>query len=254
MNSSLRAFAEDPNAFLPPRPGAQVVDDERFFLSVSADGAYADVCRIRTDDVARVFGEVRALAPRARITWTFGDATLEAALRALGCRDQDAPLSSHVTALATDVEPPAVDGIEVRRVETYEEFRVALDVAIAGWAFASAEAERQRREASETWARHHSRPGGDWVAHLDGRPVAYGGAIAGPAGFFLTGGVTVPDARGRGAYRALVRARWDEAVRRGTPALVVHAEEASRRVLEAIGFERIGEIVELVSDSIDGPD
>ena len=36
--------------------------------------------------------------------------------------------------------------------------------------------------------------------------------------------MTLPDARGRGAYRALVRARWDDAVRRGTPALVVHAE------------------------------
>ena len=84
---------------------------------------------------------------------------------------------------------------------------------------------------------------------LDGRPVAYAGAIAGPRGLFLTGGVTLLDARGRGAYRALVRARWDEAVRRGTPALVVHAEESSRRVLERIGFQRVGYVVELVSDA-----
>jgi RimJ/RimL family protein N-acetyltransferase len=38
-------------------------------------------------------------------------------------------------------------------------------------------------------------------------------------------------------------------VPRGTPALVVHAEEASRRVLERIGFERVGNVVELVSDA-----
>jgi predicted acetyltransferase len=63
------------------------------------------------------------------------------------------------------------------------------------------------------------------------------------------GGVTLPDARGRGAYRALLRARWDEAVRRATPALVLHAEDASRRVLERIGFERAGNVVELVSDA-----
>jgi predicted acetyltransferase len=60
--------------------------------------------------------------------------------------------------------------------------------------------------------------------------------------------VTLAEARGRGAYRALVRERWDEAVRRGTPALVVHAEEPSRRILERIGFERAAAIVELVSD------
>lgn len=177
MNSSLRAFAEDPNAYLPPRPGAAVVDDKRFFLSVSADGGYADVCRIRTDDIAAVFEEVRAAAPRAHITWTFGDVTLEPALRALGCRSQDAPLTSRVTALATDVEPPAVDGVEVRPVKTYREFLVALEVPIAGWPLDDAAAERQRRDAPETWARHRSRPGGDWVAYLDGRPVAYAGAI-----------------------------------------------------------------------------
>ena len=77
--------------------------------------------------------------------------------------------------------------------------------------------------------------------------MAYAGAIAGRCGVFLTGGVTIPEARGRGAYRALVRARWDEAVRRGTPALVVHAEDASRRVLERIGFQHVCQIVELVS-------
>ena len=70
MNSSLRAFAEDPNAYLPPPAGAVIVDDERFFLSASANGKYAGVCRIRTDDVAAVYDEVRAAAPHARITWT----------------------------------------------------------------------------------------------------------------------------------------------------------------------------------------
>lgn len=219
-----------------------VVDDQRFHLTVSADGRNATVCRIRTDDVADVFREVREHAPQARMIW-ITDGNREAELRALGCRDQDPPLTSHIAALATVKPPPAVHGIEVRRVESYDDFRVAMEVANAGWET------NVTGDPAARWERHRERPGGDWVAVLDGEPAAYAGAIAGPHGLFLTGGVTLRRARGRGAYRALVRARWEEAVRRGTPALVVHAEEASRRVLERIGFERVGDVVELVADA-----
>ena len=67
------------------------------------------------------------------------------------------------------------------------------------------------------------------------------------AGLFLSGAATHPDARGRGCYRALIRARWDEAVRLGTPALVVHAQETSRPILESVGFERVCTMYELES-------
>jgi hypothetical protein len=46
--------------------------------------------------------------------------------------------------------------------------------------------------------------------------------------------------RGRGAYRALVRARWDAAVDRGTPALTVGAESMSRPILARLGFVNVG--------------
>ena len=46
--------------------------------------------------------------------------------------------------------------------------------------------------------------------------------------------------RGRGAYRALVRARWDVAVERGTPALTVSAGAMSRPILERLGFVTVG--------------
>jgi hypothetical protein len=238
-SSSLRAFALDPNAHLPALSTRTVVDDPRFHLVVDASGSKATVCRLRTVDVAAVFHEVCELAPNARVVWVT-DGTPEHELRALGCRDQDPPLTSYVTALATTSAPPTVDGVETRHVETYEEFLVAHRISAEGWGHPTDDPEG-------VWRRHQERGGGDWVAYIDGRPVAYAGAIAGPRGVYLTGGVTLPEARGRGAYRALVRARWDEAVRLGTPALVVHAEEPSRRVLEGIGFERMGAIVELVS-------
>lgn len=241
MNSSLRAFALDPNAYLPALSTSTVVDDPRFHLVVDTAGEHAVVCRLRTDDVVAVFREVREHAPEAQVVW-ITDGAVEAELRALGCRDQDPPLTSYVTALATGTEPPAVAGVEILHTSTFEEFVDAYTVFTDGWG-------RVPPDPPETiWERHRERGGGDWVAYLDGEPIAYAGAIAGPRGLFLTGGVTLPHARGRGAYRALVRARWDEAVRLGTPALVVHAEEPSRRVLVRIGFERAGAIVELVSD------
>jgi hypothetical protein len=44
-----------------------------------------------------------------------------------------------------------------------------------------------------------------------------------------------------------LRARWDEAVRLGAPALVVHAQETSRPILERCGFERVAILHELAS-------
>ncbi|HKD34638.1 MAG TPA: hypothetical protein VKB73_14430, partial [Gaiellaceae bacterium] len=61
-------------------------------------------------------------------------------------------------------------------------------------------------------------------------------------GFLLYGGATVPRARGRGAYRALNRARWDDAVAHGTPALITQGGSMSRTILERLGFERVGEV------------
>lgn len=238
----LEEFARDPPAYLPLDGGATAHDDPRFHLSVSRDGLHATVCRLRADDIAEAFAAARRLAPRARIVW-ITDGSFERELRALGCRDQDPPLTSYITALAVAEPPPAVPDIEVRRVETYDDFVAALEIANAGWET------NVSGDPKARWRRHRDRPGGDWVAVLNGRPVAYAGAIAGPRGLFLTGGVTLPDARGHGAYRALVRERWEEAVRRGTPALVVHAEDASRRVLERIGFARVASIVELVADA-----
>jgi predicted GNAT superfamily acetyltransferase len=58
----------------------------------------------------------------------------------------------------------------------------------------------------------------------------------------LFGGSTLPEARGRGAYRALVAARWDDAVERGTPILVTQAGPMSRPILAQLGFREVCEI------------
>ena len=65
----------------------------------------------------------------------------------------------------------------------------------------------------------------------------------------LFGGSTLPEARGRGAYRALVAARWEDAVARGTPALVTQASPMSRPILRQLGFRELCEIRILLDDS-----
>ena len=65
-------------------------------------------------------------------------------------------------------------------------------------------------------------------------------AAFGGAGINLFGGSVLPEARGKGVYRALTFARWDAAVERGTPALTVQAGKMSMPILERLGFERVG--------------
>jgi GNAT superfamily N-acetyltransferase len=47
---------------------------------------------------------------------------------------------------------------------------------------------------------------------------------------------------GRGLYRALVRARWDWAVERGTPLLVTQSGHMSRPILTRLGFRTVGRV------------
>ena len=78
---------------------------------------------------------------------------------------------------------------------------------------------------------------------LDGRPVA--GATMAPlehGAWFLLGGGTIPEARGRGVYRTLVHARWTAAMARGGSALVVHAGPMSAPILQRIGFADVGRV------------
>ena len=64
-------------------------------------------------------------------------------------------------------------------------------------------------------------------------------ALPSERGVFLIAGSVAPWARGRGVYRALVRARWDFAVAQGTPALVTEAlASTSYPILQAARLHR----------------
>ena len=90
--------------------------------------------------------------------------------------------------------------------------------------------------------RHPDNPGRLFVAELAGEVVGTSFAAFGEAGVNLFGGAVLPEARGRGVYRALVHARWRSAVERGTPALTVQAGRMSMPILERLGFQWIAPV------------
>jgi ketosteroid isomerase-like protein len=159
-------------------------------------------------------------------------------LRRRGFRDDRTPLL-HAVALAE--EPPGTPGVEVRRVETFEDFVVARELQWDAFEAPPERRERQRphlrTEFDETQASGHLVV---FLALVEGRPAATASAVLAERGVFMIAGSTLPWARRRGCYRALVRARWDFAVERGVPALVTHAVPGtSYPILKRLGFEDV---------------
>jgi hypothetical protein len=141
--------------------------------------------------------------------------------------------------------PPRPPGISARRVETFEEYAAATEVQQAAFGMKAEEIGEQRAMLAERWA---NSPNIVHAAWLDGRLVSAGTCAPTSHGLLLYGGATLEQARGKGAYRAILRARWDEAVSRGTPALLTQAGSMSRPILERCGFARVGEVHILIDE------
>jgi GNAT superfamily N-acetyltransferase len=107
-------------------------------------------------------------------------------------------------------------------------------------------------ELEERWAEYivPDNPYRRWNAMLAGEVVGTAGGVQAQAGINLFGGGVLAEARGHGVYRALVGARWEAAVRHGTPALTVQAGRMSRPILERLGFAFI-EVMATYVDTVD---
>ena len=178
---------------------------------------------------------------------------LEAHLRA-GHDLQRAEADGH-RALLLDHEPPQGPvGVVVREVLTYEAF-CHLD-EVQSVAFGETDEQRAMMAASRPVRWDALRQSGDiaLLSFLDGEPVA--GATMAPlehGAWFLLGGATIPEARGRGLYRALVHARWTSAVAHGGTALVVHAGPMSAPILRRVGFADVGRLDLLLERDSEAP-
>lgn len=246
MNSSLREYAEEPDRFglIVEDSSVSRFDDGRVCIVQGATWAAVSAVRVADDEVGALVAQVRELvSSEKRCTWWLAPSSRPADLpeRLLehGFVAADVPM---VHALALDRPPPPMPaGIEVREVKTFDDFFASREVQWDAFAVDSKRREQQRvhfrsefEESIELGV-----PVG-FLAMLDGRPAATGLAVPSERGAFLIAGSTAPWARRRGLYRALVRARWDYAVARGTPALVTQAVPGtSYPILKGLGFVEV---------------
>jgi GNAT superfamily N-acetyltransferase len=83
---------------------------------------------------------------------------------------------------------------------------------------------------------------GSFVGYWQGTPAGAGGYTLAGEVARLWGAAVVPAFRGRGVYRALVRARLAEAMSRGATLALVHADRrTSSPILQRLGFEVYGQ-------------
>jgi hypothetical protein len=242
----LRELGEYPNSFGPLGPGDERIETERFTLCLGAGRRWNTVQRqrFRAEEVDDVLEEVRSLLRargRDRTQWEIGSAAepadLVELLLARGLVHDREPYA--VALLLTTEPPPGPPEIVARRVETFDEFAAAHAVQAEAFGMPEDEIAESRATLAERW---RDTPNLMHAAWLDAVLISAGTCAPTSHGLLLYGGATLERARGRGAYRALLRARWDEAVARGTPALLTQAGAMSRPILERLGFEPIGHV------------
>lgn len=243
-------MAEYPNSFEPIAPGSERIETSRYTLCMGDGLDWNTVQRQRfgEHEVDEVLAEVRALLRdrgRPSTQWEVGSAATPAGLvEMLLARGLEYDRDPYAVALVLRRAPaPPPEGLTVRPVETVAEYIEAVTVQNLAFGMPPEEA-----------ASHVANPEArfcdpDRVLHavwLDGRIVAAGRSALTDHGLLLYGGATHPDARGRGAYRTLIAARWALAVERGTPALLTQGGSMSRPILERLGFEPVGHVHMLV--------
>ena len=247
MEPTLLELAEDCLDHVPPRPGVPTIRRPGFLFTGSSFGADIRRIRLAPGEVDAALAETRALARQSglsQVLWWCGELStpvdLVARLRANGLApDSEAPV---LASLAIERRPEGEPALAVRRVETADELVEAVRIDWTVWGVPEAEWPRRERHERETWDELQAQAAVEhYVAVLGGRPVGFARAVFGERCGVLLGGATLPEARGHGAYSALVHARWEAAVARGVPRLVVQAGHMSAPILERLGFRRLGE-------------
>jgi hypothetical protein len=247
----LREVAEYPNSFGPLGPSDERIETGRYTLCMGTGTTWNTVQRQRfaLNELEEVLAEVRTTLRergRTRTQWEVGSSAppgLVEALLECGLRRDKEP---YVVALVLRQEPPPIpEGLVARRVETFEEYAAANAVQWEAFGTAGTELAESRALLPQRFRETVNVMHAVW---LDGELVCAGTAAPTEHGLLLYGGATLRRARRRGAYRALVRARWDDAVAQGTPALITQGGSLSGPILERLGFERIGEVHMLLDE------
>lgn len=248
LSAELREFAESPDRFVDVADDGLVnrYDDGR--ICIVEGPTFVSVCapNVADGEVEQLLNDVRSIADVAkRPSWWIGPSArpvgIAEQLKELGVREPEdrVPL---VHALAVASEPLGFrTDVEARTVESFDDFVATAELRFDVFDLPAERRSAEREHLAEYYEESQRIGIPVWfIATLEGKVAGSAGAIPSPRGVFLIGGSTARWARGRGVYRALVRARWDYAVARGTPALVTQAQPTtSYPILLHIGFDEV---------------
>lgn len=244
--AEVAVLAEDMNISLPPSPTSERVLTDRYAIWLGAfdHPALTVVQRLRLGDAdpAAVVAEVRAeIGRRGRrsCTWEVGSsatpADLAERLLALGLEPWEEPEATGMVLLGEpEWETPGVatrvaEGIEDHRAAA----RILADAFEPGGNADEAFTESRATESLRNQAEGRSTV---YLAEIDGEIAAAATGWPTPAATVLGGAATREPFRGRGAYRALIARRAEDARAHGQQALVVQAGAMSRPILGRLGF------------------
>ncbi len=242
-------LCEDPQSNSPSWTGSELIREDGFdiWLGPPIYPGLSVIMRLRAKgDPSDVLDQARSILRergRERAIWMIGSSAtptdLPEQLLALGLTDDIDPMLGGLV-LSREPDGGGDTSIEVVRVDRREQmhdfFRIQQE------AFGE---ERNAADGGEVFvdAMYEAERSADhiatYLAYVDGEPVATARSTFTPHGVVLNGGSTLQRARGRGAYRALVRARWNDAVGRGTPFLTTLARPSSYPILKSVGFEDV---------------
>jgi hypothetical protein len=249
IDQKLREFAQNPDRFTWLSEDVERFADDRLCIVQGTVWAGVSGVRVEEDEVEALVEEVRRRVPPEKHTMWWLDpgtrpADLHERLISLGFREPN-DRGAVLRALVCVEAPPAgpVD-VEVRRVETFDDHLAAVEVMWETFETPADRREQQRPHLrSEFEAARAAGVPVTFLARVDGRAAGVGRSIYSDRGVFPIAGGVLPWARGRGVYKALVQARWDDAVARGTPALVTEAIlDTSYPILTRLGFVDVAEI------------
>jgi hypothetical protein len=247
ISREIREYAETPDRYSVVAAGGTVERfvDDRVCIIEGPTWASVSGVNVGEYEVESLLAEVRRRVPAQKdAMWWIGQSArptdLYEQLQGLGLDEprDGAPL---LRALCLAREPVASGDVQVSRIETFEQFVAAKELAWDAFATSDDRRERMRAQLREEFeAAQRVQIPVSFLATIDGRPAGTALAVPAERGVFLIGGSTALWARGRGVYRALVHERWNYAAARGTPTLVTHANpNTSYPILIRLGFDEV---------------
>jgi len=160
-------------------------------------------------------------------------------LRRGGRLDETLDVLARSLAELPDLHP--CPGVRLRWTEDLDTFADAVRLGAEVFGGTSVDRSALEAEFAGEAEKYRSGGGGAVVAYLDGRPVGSGGVTVAGRDARLWGGGVLPEARGRGVYRALLAARLEYGMAHGAElALVKGRVQTSAPILRRAGFAAYG--------------